>query len=80
MPISGLDVDSPNINVIHAGTKEENNAIVSNGGRVLGVVSKASTLDEAISTAYAHIPHIQFDSMYYRSDIGKKASRYTQTS
>lgn len=68
--ITGLDnvVDSI---VFHAGTKNDNDAIVTNGGRVLAVSSYGATFPEALEKSYASISKIQFEKMYFRKDIGK---------
>ena len=55
----------------HAGTKEENGKIVTNGGRVLGVTAKGADLKEARANAYAATEWIDFDNKYMRHDIGK---------
>ena len=73
-PITGLEIDQPEgVCIFHAGTKNENGTIVTNGGRVLGITALGSTISESIDAAYAQLPKIQFDGLYYRSDIGKKA-------
>ena len=41
------------------------------GGRVLSVVGRGGTLDDAVTTAYGAVAKIQFAGMQYRSDIGK---------
>ena len=60
-------------NLIFAGAKKENGALVTNGGRVLGVVEKGNTLREAISGAYAAAEKVHFDNAYCRRDIGARA-------
>ena len=55
----------------HAGTKFDGEAIVTNGGRVLGVTAKGADLKEARSKAYAATEWVQFENKYKRSDIGK---------
>ena len=55
----------------HAGTKTDNDKIVTNGGRVLGVTAKGKTLQEARSNAYAAAEWVHFDHKYMRRDIGK---------
>lgn len=55
----------------HAGTKEENGKIVTNGGRVLGITAKGSDLKEARANAYAATEWVDFDNKYMRHDIGK---------
>jgi len=61
--------------VFHAGTKMEGNAVVTNGGRVLGVTAIGfhNELEQTIQNAYRAVEKITFDGAYYRSDIGKKA-------
>ncbi len=58
--------------VFHAGTKLEDEKIVTNGGRVLGVTAVGQTLEAAIEKAYEAVPKIYFENMHYRKDIGKK--------
>lgn len=55
----------------HAGTKLENGKIVSNGGRVIAVTSYGNDFQEAIKKSYQSIAKLQFDKMYFRTDIGK---------
>lgn len=55
----------------HAGTKEENGKIVTNGGRVLGITAKGSNLKEARANAYKAADWVDFDNKYMRHDIGK---------
>jgi phosphoribosylamine---glycine ligase len=68
--ISGIENVTDSI-VFHAGTKEENGNIVSNGGRVLAVTSYGNNFQEALSKSYGSISKIQFEKMYFRKDIGK---------
>ncbi|MDI1254754.1 MAG: phosphoribosylamine--glycine ligase [Flavobacterium sp.] len=56
--------------VFHAGTKTQNGAVVSNGGRVLAVTSYGSNFEEAIKKSYQNIAKLNFDKMYFRKDIG----------
>lgn len=56
----------------HAGTKKnENGDFITNGGRVLGVTAKGSTLPEARANAYRATEWVSFDNKYMRHDIGK---------
>ncbi len=57
--------------VFHAGTKEENGKLVTNGGRVLGVTALGKDLREARANAYAATKWVDFTDNYCRSDIGK---------
>ncbi|AUS97552.1 phosphoribosylamine--glycine ligase [Clostridium thermosuccinogenes] len=58
--------------VFHAGTKKENGAYFTAGGRVLGVTATAGSLDEAIKKAYQGVGRISFKDMHFRKDIGLK--------
>ncbi|MEK7081308.1 MAG: phosphoribosylamine--glycine ligase [Patescibacteria group bacterium] len=73
--ISGMKEAELNKDIIifHAGTKMENNNLVTNGGRVLGVSATGNTLENALAKAYKAIEKISFEGMQYRRDIGKKA-------
>ena len=59
--------------VYHAGTALRDGALVTNGGRVLGVTAVANTLESAIEDAYKAVKKINFTGVYYRKDIGKRA-------
>ncbi len=69
--ITGLDQVREAM-VFHAGTKDAGDAIVTSGGRVLGVTASATTLDAAIENTYAEVRKIHFEGMQYRTDIGRK--------
>lgn len=55
----------------HAGTKQTEQGIVTNGGRVLGVTATGATLKEARANAYKAAEWVHFDNKYMRTDIGK---------
>ena len=75
--ITGLDsINDKNVMVFHAGTKKQDDKILTSGGRVLGVTSLGNTLQDAISNAYSAIDKISWKSKYYRKDIGKKGLQY----
>jgi phosphoribosylamine--glycine ligase len=67
--IFGLD-DKTDSLIFHAGTKEENGKIISNGGRVLAVTSFGDTFSTATKKSYQTIENIKFDKMNFRKDIG----------
>ncbi len=75
LAIAGLDRRQPDdVLVFHAGTATDaSGQIVTSGGRVLTVVGRGTTYDDAIGRAYGGIAHIAFDGMHYRRDIGRKA-------
>jgi len=71
MPITGLDVVSPEVVIFHAGTKRnEAGDVVTSGGRVLNVVGLGADLAEARANAYARAETILFAGKQCRSDIG----------
>ena len=74
LPIAGLDQveESGDTQVFHAGTKlGEDGAILTAGGRVLGVTALGDTLEQAIANAYSAAKPISFQDMHFRTDIGK---------
>jgi phosphoribosylamine--glycine ligase len=73
--ISGLNHagELPDVKVFHAGTKLENNFVVTDGGRVLGVTALGETLADAKKRAYEAAAKIQFQGAFYRRDIADKA-------
>lgn len=75
LPISGLDKNGQTTGcfVYHAGTKLENDQILTAGGRVLGVTATGATLPQALETAYSCVKSIAFDHAHYRTDIGQRA-------
>jgi len=83
LPISGLGaVQQPDTVVFHSGTALKDGAIVTAGGRVLGVTAaasqptaSASALQAALANAYAALEEVSFEGMQYRRDIGWRALR-----
>ena len=70
-PIVGLEsVEGDNVLVFHAGTAWNGGAIVTSGGRVLGVTGLGPTPDAARNAAYEAVDTISFDGMHFRRDIG----------
>ena len=59
--------------VFHAGTKDMDGDIVTNGGRVLGVTALGQTIRDAKEKAYRAVDKIKFDGAYCRRDIADKA-------
>lgn len=79
--ISGLGSSfHSDVMVFHAGTVLRDGAVVTAGGRVLGVTARGRDLAEAIGLAYEAVAKITWDGAYYRKDIGQKAlQRKTNT-
>ena len=70
--ISGLTdwrIDN-NSFIFHAGTKQTNDTVVTNGGRVLAVTSYGNNISEAVNRSKKVLERISFEGMYYRKDIG----------
>ncbi len=74
--ITGFENIQENSFVFHAGTKKENENILSNGGRVLGVTALGLTLQNAIDNAYSTCQKLDWKNKYHRNDIGKKGLSY----
>jgi phosphoribosylamine---glycine ligase len=82
LPIAGLDsVQDPDVVVFHCGTAAKEGAIVTAGGRVLGVTAvsdaaaSGSALRDALGKAYGALSGISFEGMQFRRDIGWRALR-----
>lgn len=70
--------DSISGEVFIAGATKKDGKLLTSGGRVLGVTTIGDTLKDAIKSTYAEIEKINFTGKYYRKDIGKKATEYTE--
>jgi len=69
--ITGLDEKYGKQSLIfQAGTKSEDNKIVTSGGRVFCVTSYGENISEAVNTSLDVLNYVHFEGMYYRSDIG----------
>jgi phosphoribosylamine--glycine ligase len=73
--ISGLDEAGKlsGVKVFHAGTAGQGNAVVTSGGRVLGVAALGGDLKAARALAYEAVSRIRFEGARHRKDIGNKA-------
>jgi len=73
--ISGIDKAESRKDTIvfHMGTKKIGDVTVTNGGRVLSVVSVGKTHREALRKAYEAVDDIRFEGMFYRRDIGRSS-------
>ena len=72
--VSGLRaIDSLDVEVLHAGTAEEDDKIVTAGGRVLNITGIGATVAEARERAYAAAERVEFDGKQMRHDIAARA-------
>jgi phosphoribosylamine--glycine ligase len=80
--ISGLDKVSQlrDVVVFHAGTRLDNDKLVTAGGRVLGVTASGATIKDAIERAYEACGCIVWEGMYNRRDIGHRALKREEKS
>ncbi len=71
LEISGLETAGKleDVTVVHAGTRQENNVVLTNGGRVLGVTALGADIAEATQRAYEGVRCIHFEGMHTRTDI-----------
>ncbi|MDR2267637.1 MAG: phosphoribosylamine--glycine ligase [Christensenellaceae bacterium] len=65
-------IDTPQVEIYHAGTKQVGDSIVTSGGRVLAVTAVDINMEKAREKVYGAIKNISFDGMFYRNDIGIK--------
>ncbi|MHB1457210.1 MAG: phosphoribosylamine--glycine ligase [Armatimonadota bacterium] len=72
--INGLETADSigNVTVFHAGTRLIEGAVVTNGGRVLGITATGDTYTDAVNNAYKAVDLINFEGMHYRTDIGAR--------
>lgn len=75
LPITGIEEAEkiPGVVVFHAGTIQQGDAVLTNGGRVLAVSAIGDSLKEALDQSYAAADKIHFEGKYLRRDIGAKA-------
>ena len=58
--------------VFHAGTKKDNeNNLLTNGGRVIAVTSFGNSMTEALELSFKNAEIISYEGKYYRKDLGK---------
>ena len=69
--ITGLENLDDDIVVLHSGTKMFDGNLVTNGGRVIGITAKSTTVKDAAEKVYENIKKINFEGMHYRTDIGR---------
>jgi phosphoribosylamine--glycine ligase len=75
LPIEGVEAAAalPGVHVFHAGTARRDGALLTAGGRVLGVQTLGGDIRAAIERAYDAVGRIRFEGMQFRHDIGRRA-------
>ncbi|MBW2961514.1 phosphoribosylamine--glycine ligase [Mesonia aestuariivivens] len=68
--ITGIENIKDSI-VFHAGTKEVNGKVLTDGGRVIAITSFGKDYNAALKKSYQNVEKLHFDKMYYRKDLGK---------
>ncbi|PKG41346.1 phosphoribosylamine--glycine ligase [Psychroflexus sp. MES1-P1E] len=71
--ITGLEniKNTDDLFICHAGTKNKNDQVITNGGRVLAVTAFDDNFHDALQTAYKNVENINFDKKYFRRDLGQ---------
>ncbi|SFS42436.1 phosphoribosylamine--glycine ligase [Zhouia amylolytica] len=67
--ITGIEAIEDSV-VFHAGTKLDDGKVVTSGGRVIAITSYGSDFKEALDKSYVNVKKLNFDKMYYRTDLG----------
>ncbi|HEX6225900.1 MAG TPA: phosphoribosylamine--glycine ligase [Chryseolinea sp.] len=73
--IVGLEKDAEAL-IFHAGTKKQNNNVLTDGGRVLAITGKGNSLEEARAQVYQTAAQVYWEGLYYRKDIGQDLMNY----
>lgn len=76
VPQTRQSSDEP-VLIFQAGTRQEGDKLKTNGGRVLNVVGRGKSLQDAVNKAYEGVAAVSFDHMVYRRDIAQKGLRRT---
>ena len=71
--IKGLAPATPDSKIFHAGTKTDGDNVVTNGGRVLCAVALGDNVTQAQQKAYELVKTIEWDNVFYRTDIAYRA-------
>lgn len=73
--IRGLEQEAEAL-IFHAGTKKQNNNVLTDGGRVLAITGKGNSLEEARNQVYQTASQVYWEGLYYRKDIGQDLMNY----
>ena len=78
LPIRGLPAATEDVVVFHAGTRQDGDDVLTNGGRVLGVTARGADFAAARAAAYAAVDRITWEGAAFRTDIGWRALAATE--
>lgn len=67
--INGIE-EVENSILFHAGTRKEEDKLITNGGRVMAITSFGRTIEEALRKSFDNAEKVKFEGKYYRKDIG----------
>ena len=70
IPISINAAENNSTILFHAGTRQEGEQIVTNGGRLFVAVSEGETLKEAVAKSITTLDNVEYEGKYFRKDIG----------
>jgi phosphoribosylamine--glycine ligase len=73
--IGGLEKEVEAL-IFHAGTKKQNDHVLTDGGRVLAITGKGVSLEDARTQVYQTAAQVHWDGLYYRKDIGQDLMNY----
>ena len=68
--VTGLEQVKESI-AFHAGTKQQGDKVLTNGGRLIAVTSFGNSIEEAVNKSFSNAERINYKDKYYRKDIGK---------
>jgi phosphoribosylamine--glycine ligase len=74
--IEGIPAETPESVTFHAGTAEQDGALVASGGRVLCVVGLGDSVKMAQKQAYESVDKVHFEGMQFRRDIGWRGLKH----
>ncbi|WP_317898244.1 phosphoribosylamine--glycine ligase [Aurantibacillus circumpalustris] len=73
--VSGLN-DAGDSLIFHSGTKQEDENVLTNGGRVFAITSFGRSIEDAVKKSFITAEKIKYEGKYYRKDIGKDLMMY----
>tara|TARA_B100001287_G_scaffold118204_1_gene99532 strand:- start:347 stop:748 length:402 start_codon:yes stop_codon:yes gene_type:complete len=75
-PITFKNEESEEVQIFHSGTSlNKDGNVITNGGRVLSIISQGDDFDSAFNIVYKVLREINFEGMYYRRDIGHQVRK-----